>query len=145
MLRRTLTAWLSSAAVPHNLTSDLVAATNEACSNSIEHAYQNGGGENDRVVLTAECVGHRVVIEITDTGTWRPRPADPGPRGRGIDMMRALTEELEIDHHLGPGTRVRMSVTLPAITFPVASALRGTANRSGGDTMQRDRETHGRL
>ncbi|MEU1950426.1 SpoIIE family protein phosphatase [Nocardia rhamnosiphila] len=145
MLRRTLTAWLSSAAVPHNLTSDLVAATNEACSNSIEHAYRNGGGDAERVVLTAECVGDRVVIETTDTGTWRPRPADPGPRGRGIDMMRALTEELEIDHHLGPGTRVRMSVTLPAITFPVASALRGTANRSGGDTMQRDRETHGRL
>ncbi|MFI6312969.1 SpoIIE family protein phosphatase [Nocardia fusca] len=145
MLRRTLTAWLSSAAVPHNLTSDLVAATNEACSNSIEHAYRNGGGDAERVVLTAECVGDRVVIETTDTGTWRPRPADPGPRGRGIDMMRALTEELEIDHHLGPGTRVRMSVTLPAITFPVASALRGTGNRSGGDTMQRDRETHGRL
>ncbi|MEV3963546.1 SpoIIE family protein phosphatase [Nocardia sp. NPDC050193] len=145
MLRRTLTAWLSSAAVPHNLTSDLVAATNEACSNSIEHAYRNGGSEAERVVLTAECVGDRVVIETTDTGTWRPRPADPGPRGRGIDMMRALTEELEIDHHRGPGTRVRMSVTLPAITFPVASALRGTGNRSGGDTMQRDRETHGRL
>ncbi|WP_051164744.1 SpoIIE family protein phosphatase [Nocardia testacea] len=145
MLRRTLTAWLSSAAVPHNLTSDLVAATNEACSNSIEHAYRNGGGDSERVVLTAECIGDRVVIETTDTGTWRPRPADPGPRGRGIDMMRALTEELEIDHHLGPGTRVRMSVTLPAITFPVASALRGTGNRSGGDTMQRDRETHGRL
>lgn len=145
MLRRTLAAWLSSAAVPHNLTSDLVAATNEACSNSIEHAYRNGGGDGERVVLTAECVGDRVVIETTDTGTWRPRPADPGPRGRGIDMMRALTEELEIDHHLGPGTRVRMSVTLPAITFPVASALRGTGSRSGGDTMQRDRETHGRL
>lgn len=144
MLRRTLTAWLSAAAVPHNLTSDLVAATNEACSNSIEHAYREPTGETDRVVLTAECVGDRVVIETTDTGTWRPRPADPGPRGRGIDMMRALTEELEIDH-AGPGTRVRMSVTLPAITFPVAGALRGTQNRAGGETMQRDRGTHGRL
>lgn len=131
MLRRTLTAWLSAAAVPHNLTSDLVAATNEACSNSIEHAYPEHTGESERVVLTAECVGDRVVIETTDTGTWRPRPADPGPRGRGIDMMRALTEELEIDH-AGPGTRVRMSVTLPAITFPVAGALRGTQNRAGG-------------
>lgn len=144
MLRRTLTAWLSAAAVPHNLTSDLVAATNEACSNSIEHAYRQGGDDTERVVLTAECVGDQVVIETTDTGTWRPRPADPGPRGRGIDMMRALTEELEIDHP-GPGTRVRMSVTLPAITFPVASALRATFNRSGGNAMQRDRGTHGRL
>lgn len=41
-------------------------------------------------------------------------------------MMRALTEELDIDH-TGPGTRVRMSVTLPAITFPVANPLRGTS------------------
>ncbi|WP_459546901.1 SpoIIE family protein phosphatase [Nocardia sp. X0981] len=144
MLRRTLTAWLSAAAVPHNLTADLVAATNEACSNSIEHAYPERTGETERVVLTAECVGGRVVIETTDTGTWRPRPADPGPRGRGIDMMRALTEELEIDH-AGPGTRVRMSVTLPAITFPVAGALRGTQKPAGGETMQRDRGTHGRL
>lgn len=143
-LRRTLTAWLSAAAVPHNLTADLVAATNEACSNSIEHAYQEGATDTERVMISAECAGDRVVIETTDTGTWRPRPADPGPRGRGIDMMRALTEELEIDHP-GPGTRVRMSVTLPAITFPVASALRGTNNRSRGGTMQRDREAHGRL
>ncbi|QBS39766.1 SpoIIE family protein phosphatase [Nocardia sp. CS682] len=148
-LRRTLKAWLAAAAVPHDLASDLVAAANEACSNSIEHAYRNGAvpsgrpastdrsmgrvsktlrdpaADINRVQLSATCNTETVVITVTDAGSWKPRSADPGYRGRGIDMMRALTEELDIDH-TGPGTRVRMSVTLPAITFPVANPLRGT-------------------
>ncbi|MFD0363176.1 SpoIIE family protein phosphatase [Nocardia sp. GCM10030253] len=150
-MRRSLKAWLAAAAVPHDLASDLIAAANEACSNSIEHAYRNGAlpasrpvrstdvsmgratGSTElpdagRVQLTAECDTQTVAILVTDTGTWKPRSADPGYRGRGIDMMRALTEELEIDH-TGPGTRVRMSVTLPAIKSPVANPLRGTQRR----------------
>ncbi|WP_228001211.1 SpoIIE family protein phosphatase [Nocardia australiensis] len=122
-VRRSLKAWLAAAAVPHDLASDLVAAANEASSNSIEHAYRDD--EQRRVALTAECDTQSVVIVVTDTGTWKPRSADPGHRGRGIDMMRALTEELEIDH-TPTGTRVRMSITLPAIKSPVANPLRGT-------------------
>ncbi|GAB2632011.1 SpoIIE family protein phosphatase [Nocardia goodfellowii] len=124
-LRRKLKGWLAAAAVPHDLASDLVAAANEACSNSIEHAYLSNGAADNQVLLTAECDTERVTILVRDTGTWKPRSADPGNRGRGIDMMRALTEELEIDH-TEPGTRVRMSVTLPAIKSPVANPLRGT-------------------
>ncbi|MFI2476742.1 SpoIIE family protein phosphatase [Nocardia xishanensis] len=130
-MRRRLKAWFAAAAVPHDLASDLVAAANEACSNSIEHAYRNGAAATERVRLSAECDTERVVIEVTDTGTWKPRSADPGHRGRGIDMMRALTEELEIDHN-GQGTRVRMSVTLPAIKSPVANPLRGANRRLPG-------------
>ncbi|MFX0577382.1 SpoIIE family protein phosphatase [Nocardia nepalensis] len=155
-MRKRLKAWLAAAAVPHDLASDLIAAANEACSNSIEHAYRNGGGRATRamsstaellgratspaaaattdpglVELRAECDTQKVVILVTDTGTWKPRSADPGPRGRGIDMMRALTEELEIDHS-GLGTRVRMSVTLPAIKSPVANPLRGTNRQVSG-------------
>ncbi|MEV6276874.1 SpoIIE family protein phosphatase [Nocardia sp. NPDC051832] len=124
-LRRKLKAWLAAAAVPHDLASDLVAAANEACSNSIEHAYLSNGAAANQVTLSAECDTERVTILVSDTGVWKPRSADPGNRGRGIDMMRALTEELEIDH-TEPGTRVRMSVTLPAIKSPVANPLRGT-------------------
>ncbi|MET8778186.1 SpoIIE family protein phosphatase [Nocardia sp. NPDC004654] len=130
-MRRKLKAWFAAAAVPHDLASDLVAAANEACSNSIEHAYRNGAAATERVRLSAECDTERVVIEVTDTGTWKPRSADPGHRGRGIDMMRALTEELEIDHN-GRGTRVRMSITLPAIKSPVANPLRGAHRRVAG-------------
>ncbi|MBF6301994.1 SpoIIE family protein phosphatase [Nocardia amamiensis] len=129
VLRRTLKGWLAAAAVPHDLAADLVAAANEACSNSIEHAYRNG--DAGRVLLAATCDIDTVVIVVTDTGDWKPRASDRGYRGRGIDMMRALTEELDIDHS-GPGTTVRMSVTLPAITFPVANPLRGTNRRLPG-------------
>ncbi|MFE3443091.1 SpoIIE family protein phosphatase [Nocardia sp. NPDC059180] len=128
-LRRTLKEWLTAAAVPHDLASDLVAATNEACSNSIEHAYRDG--EPGRVALSAECGTETVEIRVTDSGNWKPQSADRGYRGRGLDMMRALTEELDIDHS-GPGTRVRMSVTLPAIAFPVANPLRGTNKQVSG-------------
>ncbi|RJO68219.1 PAS domain S-box protein [Nocardia panacis] len=132
-MRRALKAWLAAAAVPHELAADLVAAANEACSNSIEHAYRtkDAAAQPGSVLLRAECGTQQVVILVLDNGTWKPRSADPGHRGRGIDMMRALTEELDIDH-TGPGTRVRMSVTLPAIAFPVANPLRGTNRQISG-------------
>ncbi|MGW4634106.1 SpoIIE family protein phosphatase [Nocardia sp. NPDC004415] len=122
-LRRALYRWFATAAVPHDLAADLVAAANEACSNSVEHAYRDS--EPGRVTLTATCEGDRVVLEITDSGRWIPTPTDPGFRGRGVEMMRVLTEDLEF-HQDDTGTRVRMWVTLPSITFPTANPLRGT-------------------
>ncbi|MFI5776398.1 SpoIIE family protein phosphatase [Nocardia sp. NPDC051570] len=119
-VRRALTTWLAAAAVPHELAADLVAAANEACSNSVEHAYRNGS--SGRVALTAECTMDRVVIEVSDTGAWRPQPEDPGHRGRGIAMMRALSDELTIDH-LGVGTRVRMIAQLPAVSVTPAGRV----------------------
>ncbi|WP_067821903.1 SpoIIE family protein phosphatase [Nocardia inohanensis] len=114
-IRRALKSWLAAAAIPNDVSTDLIAAANEAVSNSIEHAYLDGvpGG---RVELTAESGIDTVTLVVTDSGTWRPLPADPGHRGRGIAMMRALTDQLDIDH-TGPGTRVRMLVKLPAVAF----------------------------
>ncbi|MFF0490458.1 SpoIIE family protein phosphatase [Nocardia sp. NPDC004068] len=119
-MRRELTNWLAAAAVPHELAADLVAAANEACSNSIEHAYL--GSAPGRVVLTADCTMDNVVIEVADSGVWRPQPEDPGHRGRGIAMMRALSDELTIDH-VGIGTRVRMVARLPAVSVAAASRV----------------------
>ncbi|WP_280344056.1 SpoIIE family protein phosphatase [Nocardia neocaledoniensis] len=126
-LRRDLYRWFATAAVPHDLAADLVAAANEACSNSVEHAYRDA--EPGRVTLTATCEGDRVVIEVADSGRWIPTPTDPGFRGRGLEMMRVLTEDLEFGHDEN-GTRVRMWVTLPSITFPTANPLRGSSRPS---------------
>ncbi|MEV0683056.1 SpoIIE family protein phosphatase [Nocardia sp. NPDC050378] len=131
-LRRTLYRWFATAAVPHDLAADLVAAANEACSNSVEHAYRDT--EPGRVVLTATCEGDRVVIEVTDTGRWVPTPTDPGYRGRGVEMMRVLTEDLEFTHD-EKGTRVRMWVTLPSITFPTANPLRASTRPPGMSSL----------
>ncbi|MFI6865413.1 SpoIIE family protein phosphatase [Nocardia sp. NPDC050406] len=119
-IRRELKSWLAAAAVPHDVATDIIAAANEACSNSIEHAYLEGVPA--RVELTAESDIDTVTIEVIDTGVWRPLPADPGPRGRGIAMMRALTDQLDIDH-AGPGTRVRMEIRLPAVSVSAASRV----------------------
>ncbi|MFI1236259.1 SpoIIE family protein phosphatase [Nocardia salmonicida] len=123
-VRRGLYRWFATAAVPHDLAADLVAAANEACSNSVEHAYRDT--EPGRVGLTARCDGDRVVLEIADHGSWIPTPTDPGYRGRGVEMMRVLTEDLTFDHD-ETGTRVRMWVTLPSITFPTANPLRASS------------------
>ncbi|WP_067709630.1 SpoIIE family protein phosphatase [Nocardia yamanashiensis] len=113
-IRRALKSWLAAAAIPADVATDLIAAANEAVSNSIEHAYRDG--EPGRVELIAESGIDTVTLVVTDTGNWRPLPADPGHRGRGIAMMRALTDQLDIDH-TGPGTRVRMLLKLPAVAF----------------------------
>ncbi|MFF0499636.1 SpoIIE family protein phosphatase [Nocardia aobensis] len=119
-VRRALTSWLSAAAVGHDLAADLVAAANEACTNSIEHAYAPGASGG--VTLTAAHVRGAVCLEIVDTGTWRPQPEDPGTRGRGLSMMRALADDVEIEQ-TDAGTRVRLTTKLPLVTFSAASRV----------------------
>ncbi len=119
-IRRALTGWLSSAAVEPEQAADLVSAANEACTNSIEHAYATGTA--GRVVVTAECARGAVYIAVTDTGAWRPLPEDPGARGRGLAMMRALADEVDIDR-TATGTRVELVAALPSVTFSAASTV----------------------
>ena len=58
-----------------------------------------------RVVLAA--VGIRV--EVQDFGHWRPPPADPGYRGRGLAVIHNLAEEVTLDFDES-GTRVAFTV-----------------------------------
>jgi hypothetical protein len=50
---------------------------------------------------------NRVVVSVTDHGRWKPRAVSPGSRGRGLQMIRALTESLDVTA-TGSGTRVTM-------------------------------------
>ncbi|WP_233608393.1 SpoIIE family protein phosphatase [Nocardia stercoris] len=124
-VRRELAAWLVAAAVPAETAGDVVAAANEACSNSVEHAYL--GGPAGAVRLVADCTLDRITLTVTDTGVWRPMPPDPGYRGRGIAMMRALSDELSIEHPEGVGTVVRLTVALPAVEFSAAGRYQGVS------------------
>ncbi|MBO0877531.1 MAG: SpoIIE family protein phosphatase, partial [Pseudonocardia sp.] len=110
-IRRRLRAWLAGASVSPDTAADVVTAASEACTNSIEHAYR--GRPDGRVTLIAS-VDEETGLSITvaDTGTWKAPAADPGHRGRGITMMRALTDTVEIDRGAG-GTTVRMTKKLP--------------------------------
>jgi anti-sigma regulatory factor (Ser/Thr protein kinase) len=126
-IRHRLAAWLRAAAVPDTLVSDIVLAVNEACTNSIEHAYTPGeadrtagrgaAGKSDRkherakIQVEAE-IDADVHVRVIDRGSWKTPPADRRARGRGLLLIRAISDRVELDH--GPsGTTVKMSFRLP--------------------------------
>ena len=104
-VRRRLSAWLRSESVPDSLVADIVLVVNEACSNSVEHAYR--GREPGTMRIEAAIVERRVAVQVTDSGSWKTPPADPGTRGRGLLLMRALSDRVEVDG-TAEGTTVGM-------------------------------------
>jgi anti-sigma regulatory factor (Ser/Thr protein kinase) len=77
---------------------DVVLAVNEALANTAEFAYlQNGGAGTIDVEAVRD--GAVLTITVTDRGCWRePNPATQNrARGRGIPLMRALSDNVTID------------------------------------------------
>jgi len=102
LLRRLLSRWLADrGASEWDLDAVLLAAA-EACSNAIEHAYPP-----DQRSFDVEVAGDEDEISVTvrDYGSWRP-PRGTN-RGRGIKMMEALVDEVEIDRD-DNGTTVKI-------------------------------------
>jgi PAS domain S-box-containing protein len=112
-IRHRLMAWAQQAAVPEDLIADIVLAVNEACANSIEHAYR--GHEPGTVRVDAQCDGAQVRVRITDSGSWKAAPADPGNRGRGLMLIRAVSGWLKLDC-TPSGTTVDLTFSLSRST-----------------------------
>jgi PAS domain S-box-containing protein len=110
-IRHQLAAWMRAATIPDDRVADIVLAVNEACANSIEHGYR--GRKPGKVRVEGENDGARVHLRVIDSGTWKPAPADPGVRGRGLLLIRAVTDWLEMEC-TPTGTTVDMSFRLPA-------------------------------
>jgi PAS domain S-box-containing protein len=104
-VRHQLTAWLRSAGVPELVGADIVLVVNEACSNSAEHAYR--GQEPGTMRVQAALDDRHIHVKVADSGSWKTPPADPGTRGRGLLLMRALSEHVDLDGTAG-GTTVGM-------------------------------------
>jgi serine/threonine-protein kinase RsbW len=91
------------------LLADLKLAITEACSNSIRHAYEGGGGV---VQIRYEVEDDRVVVEVSDTGAGFDAHGvdaangglDEG--GLGIAIIRAVVDDLAIESN-GGGSRLR--------------------------------------
>ncbi len=89
-VRAAVRQWAAHAALDEDTTDDLLLVVGEAAANAVEHAY---GGAPGRVCVTVALVGgDRVEGTVADEGRWRPVPADPGFRGRGLTLMRELTD-----------------------------------------------------
>jgi anti-sigma regulatory factor (Ser/Thr protein kinase)/anti-anti-sigma regulatory factor len=98
--------WASAAGLHEDAIDDLLLALGEATGNAVEHAYRDADGPGRFIVeLRLDGAGD-VVVSVTDTGTWRPPPADPGSRGRGLQIIATLAGDVDLSS--GPsGTTLR--------------------------------------
>jgi GAF domain-containing protein/anti-sigma regulatory factor (Ser/Thr protein kinase) len=105
-VRQVLRRWLHMHGATEDETFDITVATQEACANAVEHAYGPG-----RRTFEIEATYDRgcVRLVIRDDGRWRPPRGEH--RGRGVPMMEALMERVDIEH-TDAGTTVVLERTI---------------------------------
>ena len=104
--RHTLRDWLDDAGAGADQALDVLIAVGEALANAIEHGHRDN--PDGSVHLHAVVVAERVYVTITDTGSWKTPQAVPARhRGRGLELMRALMQDVTIES-LPAGTTVQM-------------------------------------
>lgn len=92
-LRRLVRRWTLATVLDEEIGESIVLAVDEAVSNAVEHAYRGVVGDVVLLAAPRPC-GHGVAVVVEDQGVWSPPAADPGFRGRGLALMRGLS-----DHH----------------------------------------------
>jgi serine phosphatase RsbU (regulator of sigma subunit)/putative methionine-R-sulfoxide reductase with GAF domain/anti-sigma regulatory factor (Ser/Thr protein kinase) len=106
-LRHLLRRWLRHHGADADATYDITVACQEAAANAVEHAYAPG-------TRTFECdaamEGRTVVVTVRDHGQWRS--ARGTHRGRGLPMMEALMDRVDVEQH-DHGTVVVLRRALP--------------------------------
>jgi anti-sigma regulatory factor (Ser/Thr protein kinase)/putative methionine-R-sulfoxide reductase with GAF domain len=101
-MRRTIARWLQAHGAQAPEVAAITLACGEACANAIEHAYAPGVAYFE---LGAAHDGGVVTITVRDTGRWRA--ARGTNRGRGLKMMAAAVDELDV-RTTNSGTEVVM-------------------------------------
>jgi serine phosphatase RsbU (regulator of sigma subunit)/anti-sigma regulatory factor (Ser/Thr protein kinase) len=90
-LRRAVARWLTTNGIAAEDCFDVTLATSEAAGNAIEHAY---GAREASFSVMCERDAEGVSISVRDNGRWRD--AGPYGRGRGLAIMRALVDSVQI-------------------------------------------------
>jgi len=91
---------------------DLKLALTEACTNSVKHAYEDGG--EGTVDILYELQPDLLAVEVGDAGAGFELSDSDGngddelsEGGLGIEIVRAVTDEVEIAEREGGGSRLR--------------------------------------
>lgn len=110
VIRGVLGSLLDGAEAPGDVVDELQVAVAEACANVVRHAEGSDAYRVDLRVANEQCV-----VEVLDFGPgFAPGEAggtEPDPEeesGRGLALMRALTDEVAFDH-VDSAMRVRLS------------------------------------
>jgi serine phosphatase RsbU (regulator of sigma subunit)/anti-sigma regulatory factor (Ser/Thr protein kinase) len=103
--RASVRTWLGDHGAGPDVVDDLLLGLGEATSNVVRHAYRG----QERGEVSVEIVSEDSYFEVTvaDTGRWLV--PDTAPAGYGMDIMKAISESLEIEQ-TAMGTRVRFRV-----------------------------------
>ena len=96
VVREAMRSWLASAGVDPGDAEVMVLAGGELCANAVEHAYPAGTDAAVEVALSREPGGWLTLV-VRDRGRWRPAARDPGSRGRGLKIVRALMHAVDVD------------------------------------------------
>jgi anti-sigma regulatory factor (Ser/Thr protein kinase) len=105
-VRQVLRRWLRAQSASEDEIYDITVASQEACANAVEHAYRPG---DESFEVEATCADGRVRVTVRDHGRWRrPRGSN---RGRGLPLMHALMERVNVEHG-DEGTIVVLERTL---------------------------------
>ena len=105
-VRQLLRRWLRVQSATEEEIYDITVACQEACANAIEHAYRPG---REWFEVEATCDDGRVRVTVRDHGRWRPPRGSN--RGRGLPLMHALMERVDVEH-TDTGTLVVLERTL---------------------------------
>jgi serine phosphatase RsbU (regulator of sigma subunit)/anti-sigma regulatory factor (Ser/Thr protein kinase) len=95
-LRQVVTRWLRAQELDREVEAEILIAVSEACANAVEHAYGPNRGRfkvwAQRVV--SEPLGESIEVTVADAGRWRPPRGEN--RGRGLKIMEAAMDSLDV-------------------------------------------------
>jgi anti-sigma regulatory factor (Ser/Thr protein kinase) len=101
-MRALLRRWLRHAAGTEQEVAEITTACGEAATNAVEHAAASGSRPFE---VNGVVRGREVEITVRDHGAWRP-PRE-GDQGRGLSLMRALMDTVDVTPS-SEGTIVRL-------------------------------------
>jgi anti-sigma regulatory factor (Ser/Thr protein kinase) len=128
--RAALRRWLTASGASRSDVHDVTLAANEAVQNAIEHAH---GLSRRAVEVRLQREAGRITVTVRDEGTWkRPRRSD---RGRGLPLMRALMDSVEIERGQR-GTTVTLRRALASRQPGVTSGTNRTGSSSSRTTPE---------
>ncbi|TMR98512.1 ATP-binding protein [Nonomuraea basaltis] len=112
MIRQMLEGTLRSLGVERQIRDDIELMLTEACANVIKHA-----APGDEYTVSAAVHDHLCVIRVVDTGNgFDPRKViDPEPgaeHGRGLQIMRALADDIQFTNKRENGAMVSLEKRL---------------------------------
>ncbi|WP_448623432.1 SpoIIE family protein phosphatase [Geodermatophilus sp. URMC 64] len=135
-VRRTVLAWAAEAGLAEDTIEDLQLALGEAVANAVEHAYRDAPAGDCAFRVTWRPDG-AVDVRVEDFGTWRPAPADPGFRGRGLLLIRRLAQDVVVEPTPGGGTTVCFRVPARTAGREDSRVRRPSLSADGGSPEAR--------